>query len=256
MPFVYRHYRLDTREVFYVGIGSRKDRHNSKRNRNSYWNNIVNKHGFSSEIIADDISREEAKELEIFLIQEYGRKDNGTGCLVNMTDGGEGINGVDSSVFDKEKIKKRSNLLKKKFSDIILDIETGVYYIGLKEAAKYSGMKKDALWKRVSNRMYNDTKYRKTTESGYLEPVKKERTYKSTGKSRGRPLKGRPLSVPVLDIYTGVYYKDVSELSKYVKGSLSIIRYYAYSNDKNGYYPYSIAEQNLINKRHNKNFNQ
>lgn len=87
---VYRHRRLDTNEVFYVGISKRKDRPNSKSNRNKHWTNIANKCGFHTEIIHYCKSWEDACELESLLISEYGRLDLSTGCLVNMTDGGEG----------------------------------------------------------------------------------------------------------------------------------------------------------------------
>ena len=86
---VYRHRRLDTNEIFYVGIGS-LERAFSKKGRNNLWKKVVNKAGYNVEIIADDLSWEDACELEIFLIQNYGRRDLKTGSLVNMTDGGEG----------------------------------------------------------------------------------------------------------------------------------------------------------------------
>ncbi len=87
--YVYRHIRLDTNKVFYIGIGSRKDRATSKQGRNNYWTNIVNKHGYKIEIIAENLEPDDAKELEIFLISLYGREDLKTGILVNMTDGGD-----------------------------------------------------------------------------------------------------------------------------------------------------------------------
>lgn len=87
---VYRHRRLDTNEIFYVGIGKSEKRAYSKRYRNPHWHNVVNKYDYSVEIIAEVDTWELACELEQFLIQEYGRRDLGTGSLVNMTDGGDG----------------------------------------------------------------------------------------------------------------------------------------------------------------------
>jgi len=86
--YVYRHRRNDTNEVFYIGIG-KNSRYCSKKDRNQHWFNVVNKVGFTPEIIASGLTREDAAELEILLIQEYGRKDKGLGNLVNMTDGGD-----------------------------------------------------------------------------------------------------------------------------------------------------------------------
>lgn len=92
--YVYRHRRLDTNEIFYIGFseGNLKNYHRarSKNSRNIYWNRIVEKYGFEYEIVADNLSVEDAKELEIFLISIYGRKDKKEGLLVNMADGGEG----------------------------------------------------------------------------------------------------------------------------------------------------------------------
>jgi hypothetical protein len=88
---VYRHRRLDDNSVFYVGIGNKR-RPFIKIGRNSYWKNIVNKCGYYVEIIQENLSLEDAKELEVFLISLYGRKDIKTGILSNMSDGGDGGN--------------------------------------------------------------------------------------------------------------------------------------------------------------------
>lgn len=90
MAIVYRHRKKSNNEVFYIGIGKTEKRANSKYSRNRYWKNIVKKHDYKAEILTKDISWEDAKELEVFLILEYGRRDLNTGPLCNMTDGGEG----------------------------------------------------------------------------------------------------------------------------------------------------------------------
>ena len=64
---VYRHRRLDTFEIFYIGIGSIK-RAYLKHGRNKHWNNIVNKTNYQVEIIAENLDWETACELEILLI--------------------------------------------------------------------------------------------------------------------------------------------------------------------------------------------
>jgi len=101
---VYRHRRLDSHEVFYVGIGIAR-RPYQTYDRSVYWKRIVNKAGYQVEILAENLSWEDACDLEKLLIVEYGRKDLGTGCLVNMTDGGDGrIN----SIINNETRKKLS----------------------------------------------------------------------------------------------------------------------------------------------------
>jgi hypothetical protein len=90
MAILYRHIRLDKKEVFYIGIGSNENRAYSLKNRNKYWQNVANSTEYKVEIMFEDLSWEEACEKEIEFISTYGRKDLGLGTLVNMTDGGEG----------------------------------------------------------------------------------------------------------------------------------------------------------------------
>ena len=105
---IYRHISSDTGNVFYVGIGCSKYRPYSKSGRNKYWHNIVNKHGYYVQILATNLSKDDACELEELLIQTYGRRDLGTWILVNMTNGGEGTNKMSI-----ESIKQRSDKLRK-----------------------------------------------------------------------------------------------------------------------------------------------
>jgi len=111
---LYLHTTLDNK-IFYVGIGRIK-RAYSKCNRNTYWHNIVNKYGYNVTILVESLTWEEACNLEIKMIAFYGRRipnsDNlNYGCLVNMSDGGEGAKGKIVSV---ESRKKMSESAKKK----------------------------------------------------------------------------------------------------------------------------------------------
>jgi hypothetical protein len=115
MKQVYRHIRLDSNEIFYIGIGD-EGRAYKKTGRNKHWKNIVNKHGYKIEIIYSGVTIEFAIEKEIELIKKYGRIDIGTGILVNMTDGGEGCNGIIHSHETKEKLSNH-------FKGIKLSIE-------------------------------------------------------------------------------------------------------------------------------------
>lgn len=100
---VYLHRRKTDGKVFYVGKGYRK-RAKSIHGRNKHWINTVKKHGYTIEIVIDGIQDWYAIELEISLISLYGRKDQGKGILVNMTDGGEGFLGGKRSQNTKNKI--------------------------------------------------------------------------------------------------------------------------------------------------------
>jgi len=91
MAVVYFHRRKDTNKVFYVGIGKTRARSKSTISRNKFWWSIVNKVAYDIEIVHNDLSWDEACKLEIKYIKEFGRRDLGLGELVNMTDGGDGI---------------------------------------------------------------------------------------------------------------------------------------------------------------------
>lgn len=111
MAYVYRHIRLDKNEPFYIGIGSdmTNKRANEKARRSKFWKKIIAKTDYEVEILFDDISFEEAKVKEIEFIKLYGRKDLNTGCLVNLTDGGDGLI---NKVFTPEYRKNLSNSMK------------------------------------------------------------------------------------------------------------------------------------------------
>lgn len=102
MGYIYRHIRLDTNEIFYIGLGgfdkTEKEgtykRAFNKRRRNKIWNNIVSKTDYEVEIMLDDLTLEQAQEKEKEFIKLYGRKDLGLGTLANMTDGGDGAIGL------------------------------------------------------------------------------------------------------------------------------------------------------------------
>jgi hypothetical protein len=93
MAIVYQHRRKDTNEVFYIGIGKDIARPYIKQHRNIHWHRIVNKCGYEVDILINGCSYQEAKEIEVGMIKDLGRRDLNTGHLVNMTNGGEGILG-------------------------------------------------------------------------------------------------------------------------------------------------------------------
>jgi hypothetical protein len=102
---VYTHTRLDTNEIFYVGIG-KPTRPYSDKNRNKWWKHIINKTDYQVDIIFTNLGWDEACAREITLIKLYGRIDQGNGTLVNMTDGGDGTNGRVVPESEKERLRE------------------------------------------------------------------------------------------------------------------------------------------------------
>lgn len=97
MYYLYQHIRNDNGDVFYVGIGKGR-RAKEKTKRSKYWKSIVKKTEYSIEIVRHFETRDEACEWEKLFISIYGRKDNGTGILANLTDGGDGSSGTKQTI--------------------------------------------------------------------------------------------------------------------------------------------------------------
>lgn len=112
MAYVYKHTRLDTNVVFYIGIGNIKNykRAYSKLGRNYHWENIVKKTKFTVEIINDNLDWDDACKMEQYWIRYYGRRDLNEGTLVNMTDGGGGAPNVADEVKKSISIKAKIRL--------------------------------------------------------------------------------------------------------------------------------------------------
>jgi hypothetical protein len=122
MAIVYQHIRKDTNQIFYIGIGKTIARSNSKKNRNKYWNHIVDKVGYIIEILHNNITWDEACNYEKQYILKYGRKDLNTGSLVNLTNGGDGVFGLIMSEERKKQLSdglmgEKNHNYGKKFSD-------------------------------------------------------------------------------------------------------------------------------------------
>jgi hypothetical protein len=92
MAYVYRHIRLDKNLPFYIGIGTSKyyNRAYRYKNRSELWKKVAHKGGYEVEILMDNLTWEQACEKEKEFIALYGRINIKTGCLANLTDGGEG----------------------------------------------------------------------------------------------------------------------------------------------------------------------
>lgn len=97
MYYVYQYLREDG-TPYYIGKGKGGRAWSTQRNiHRPPCNSRIN-------IIQNNLTEQEAVDLEKSLIGKYGRKDIGTGILRNMTDGGEGTSGRIVTYKTKEKI--------------------------------------------------------------------------------------------------------------------------------------------------------
>ncbi|MBB4235022.1 NUMOD3 domain-containing DNA-binding protein [Rhizobium esperanzae] len=108
--YVYQWRRPDTGAVFYIGKGCFV-RDVQPKKHNKIVTRIVAKlerMGMAPEVerVQSGLTELEAFEIERREIAKYGRINNGTGTLANMTDGGEGTSGVIRTAETRAKLSK------------------------------------------------------------------------------------------------------------------------------------------------------
>ena len=117
--YVYRHVRLDKNEPFYIGVGTGRNYKRARKRgtqRNDIWNRIVAKTPYEIHILMDNLTWLQACEKEKEFILLYGRKDLGTGPLLNLTEGGDGRFG---HLISEETRKKMSVSIKKAMANVV-----------------------------------------------------------------------------------------------------------------------------------------
>ena len=197
---VYRHRRLDNNKIFYIGVGSKKRAYSkSKLRRNQFWINIINKTDYNVEILAENLDLESAKELEVFLIELYGRRDLNKGNLVNLTDGGEGTVGRKLSKQQCEDIKNRMK----------------GHFVTKETRLKIS----------ISNKGKN--KGKKINEETRLKMSKSQKGKIISNFSRLKMSKSK--SKKIINVDTNIIYNSINEASLILKKSTSTL--YRYLNN-------------------------
>lgn len=216
MAIVYRHRRLDNNEVFYVGIGNTIKRAFDKNKRSAWWKRIYEKHSHIVEIIQEDISWEDAKELEILLILLYGRMDLKTGNLVNMTDGGDGCIGRKVTEEQKAKISKANKNFSKETRLKIslankgkITSEETKLKIGIKNKGKVRTQEQK---EKISESLKGNTR---SLGHKHTESTKLKMSNSSKGKAKTKEHNEKVSTSklkPILDTSNGVFYYGIEDV--------------------------------------------
>ena len=154
--YVYLHKRKDTNEVFYVGKGA-KNRAYSTSNRNKYWHNIVNKAGYTVEIISKNLNEKIAYQFEEVLITFYRIKNL---AKANISSGGIGSTSGVTGRPCPESVKIKNSGKNSKISRKVIDISTNIIWDTISEAAKANNIKQPTLTRYLSGKRENITNLR------------------------------------------------------------------------------------------------
>lgn len=170
--YVYEYVRLDNNSVFYVGKGKGR-RINKLNNRAKHFINIINKIPTACYIVEDNLTEDEAHQLECFLIHQYVfeegysidiqgiKKNSDKFHLVNKTWGGEGVSCIKSEEWKrkftenmnkpetKNKLKKSCKISSKIWYNS-LDEKTKKEYLRKSKEATILKMKEPEVRKKMS----------------------------------------------------------------------------------------------------------
>lgn len=213
---VYRHIRLDTNKVFYIGIGV-DYRPYVKYDRNKYWHNIINKTEYEVQILISNITWKEACIIEKKLIKFYGRKNLNEGPLCNMTDGGDGILGYKHREDSIDKIRKAT---KERMS--------GEYKLKMYNVHKGSKRSDETKLKMSLAQLGKRVK----------EETKEKLRIINTGKKHSEETKlkvalNNPRRKQIINIETNIIYNSMAEAAREEKVSLSSLIHYMRGSRKN-----------------------
>ncbi len=214
MAYVYQHIRKDTNQPFYIGIGSDLGfyRANKFSERNEIWERIKNKTEILVEILHNNIEWEDACQIEIQLIKKYGRINNKTGILSNMTDGGEGtLNKVINEetrylLGNGNRGKKRTEESKLKQSKVTKGVK--------KSKSHTEKIRQYRIGKKLSEETKRKISENSKGRSSWNKGIKfsDESKIKMSNSKKGKKTSGdNPNSKIVLNTENGVFYETLKE---------------------------------------------
>ena len=140
--YTYAHIRNDKNTIFYIGKG-KNYRAWSHAERNNYWHNIVNKHGYTIQILSNWEDEQDAFSHEKLLILCFRAMNYE---LVNFTDGGDGVSGMKHSQESREKMSNTSKekWKDKEFSKKMTEIRRNQW---TNEARKNASVSSEKIWR-------------------------------------------------------------------------------------------------------------
>lgn len=183
MAIVYKHFKKNTKELFYIGIGKNEERAYSTCSRNEKWHSIVDEYGFDVEIIHEGISKDEAAEIEKQLIIEYGRIGfEEDGILINVHSGGYGgwdhldVKGKNNPMYGKsvkdifiQKYGKEEGLKKYKESRLEAGKKTSKKLKGVKKTEEHKYNLSKSKLEFFKNETPEEKEQRKAYVSEYMK---------------------------------------------------------------------------------------
>lgn len=201
---VYVHRKATDNTIFYVGIGN-KYRPKSK-DRSQLWGRIADKYGYKVEVLAKGLNIELAKEIEKDLISYYGRINNKTGVLANLTNGGEGQKGRVVSKKTRQRIRetKINNGMRGGYD--VVDKSTGEIYQSLRQACSELNLKEGTIYSQL-----NGLRKRSDCNTLYYLDESKNKSKKDTRANE------------VINIVSGEKYKTIKDAALYLGISVSTL---------------------------------
>ena len=145
---------MNGRPYVHLYLAKNKDKTlKSNKIRKAWENNlpIIIKHVFRTDI------NEEAIEEEKRLIALYGRRDKGTGVLVNFTDGGEGQSSPSEETRRKMSEARKNYLWTEESRKKLSNSKTGIK-LSEEHCQKISEARKNYLWTEESRRKLSNSK--------------------------------------------------------------------------------------------------